>query len=338
MALATILLFVAKALTTLWSKRVQLVRNFQEMASSAGMGRFISHGEEVGHIQALFEERIAMVASAYLYVLTVPCVLSVYGKEIRETQMLDRFFNRWKSYQEWKAIEEKIGTYEYPITDYAILAKDIILSFGFTHLLAFIGTRITQLWEIMQIIIGSLSETIEKMGLDPEGIVNFVNQQAKTYEFKPYLAHLHPWVWRTIHPTLDLDWTVIKTLILLYQTYKEIRLRQEHRLDPSCWLEGQTATLMIDDKPYAISLVSPEGVVEFRVPVDVYDKAVSIDVDSYGVKWKESLKDKEPLPAYDPRPLTYCLFGVLMKDVEEVGLYGEMREHEEMLLDVKIEE
>ena len=274
--------FIAKSITTVWGKRVHLVRSFQERLSELGMGRFIAHYEQRDITKGQLESFMEMLISAYLCIITVPAILSVYGKEVMETEALDGFFQKYTDYNVWRTVKEKMAEAQYIDMPKKVILETIIEQYNMPELKPRIEHFLHYPWELMRCILGSIWDVIESLGMDVGKIVDHVNQRYQTYRFAPWMGLLPPMFWRVVHPTLDLDWAVIKSYIAMLESYRLMRGYKDYAgfIDP--FLTGQVVKIMYDDKVKAYEHLGEKGLVKLSIPYDDVEEKITLD--TFGLK------------------------------------------------------
>lgn len=278
--------FVAKGLTSLWGARVKLVRCFQERLSELGMGRFIMSYDWHDHPKEIMETYIETVIRAYLCIISVPSLLAVYPDEIMNTPWLDRFFIKYEDYQKWKVVKQALGERRITNMPREVTFKQIIEMYDMPELIPKIPEMLSYPAELMKTIIGAVWTTITEGNMSVDKIVDHVNQNLQTYRFPPWVGLIPAGLWRIVHPTIDLDWAVIKSYITLLKSYQKIRgiLEYEGLVDP--WIKGQVARILIDGKVYDYEYVDEHGIVKFRIPYGY--QPLRIDTFGMGIDFQVS--------------------------------------------------
>lgn len=299
--LPIIIWFLAKAITTLWGKRVHLVRSFQERLSELGMGRFIAHYEQRDITKGQLESFMEMLISAYLCIISVPAILSVYGKEVMETVALDSFFQKYEDYNVWRTVKEKMAEEQYIDMPKRVILETIIEKYNMPELEPRMEDFLRHPYELMRCIIGSIWDVVESLGMDIGKIVDHVNQKYQTYRFDPWMGLLSPMFWRVVHPTLDLDWSVIKSYIAMLDSYRLIRGYKDYAgfVDP--FLSGQIVKVLYDGKVKAFEHLGEEGLIKISIPYDDVEEKVTLD--SFGLKIdipKQAISIERVCAFYDP--------------------------------------
>jgi len=286
MATAIIAAYIAKAFVTLWKQRIALVRSFQESLSEAGMGRFITHYGRTEAVKADQEELMANVVNAYIIVITPCALLSAYGDEIMNTPFLDEFFSRYEAYKKWKEIKRAIGEKTIPVINWEAFLGEIINLFELPELFGKLQEIIDTLWNLSLYLYELIMALVTAQRLGPVKMVMWVNQRFRTHEFPPWLGLIPAWIWRLIHPTLDFDWTVIKSYIVLYYTYRAIRLDEELRQFVPPYIKQQAVKITVDGEQYPYQFLKTDGFLKIKIPRGKWrDKA---SVDTFGLTYDVS--------------------------------------------------
>ena len=280
--LSTVAWFLSKAVTTVWGKRIQLVRCFQERLSELGMGLFVGHYEIAEHTQETLEMFMQTVISAYIFVISPCALLSVYGEEIRRTPYLDAYFSKYPSYSRWKGQKDAIGKKTIPIVNEPAFIGEVFETYHMPQLKSKAHLCLGNPAKIMELIINQIMTVFETMNMTSDQLVDYVNQKVKTYEFTPYLALIAPITWRCVHPTLDLDWTVIKSYIALLKTYRTIRLSRSTKGYVPSFIKDQIAKVTVDDAPYYFSRINEQGILRVEIPKPTEWEKVTVD--TFGLK------------------------------------------------------
>lgn len=271
MVLPIIIAFLMKAITTVYGIRLKLVRTFQDYLSQISMGRFIAHYGNVEPVKAGFEEYTKLGINAYIFIITMPALLSVYGDEIRNTPFLHSYFSTYTSYNKWLNVKEAIGTKTIPVENEVAFQKEIIKLFGLDALANYFDETIGKIWKLTELIIKTIWQAVETMADSPEKVVAFINSNYDTTDFDPWLGCVPPMIWRLVHPTLDLDWTVIKTQISLVQTYAYLRSVEQEQGKILSMMQGQMMELYKGEELLSKQPIDTEGIATFEIPLSKAD-------------------------------------------------------------------
>ena len=281
--LPTVITFMVKAITTYWGLRIKLVRLFQERLSEIGMGRFIAHYTRSQGVKRGLERWIRGIVNAYIFVISPCALLSVYGDEIRRTPFLDDYFSQWDSYLIWKGQKDAIGEKTIPVINEANVMADVFRVYKKPELTNRLHECVGNRSKVGELVIGSIMDTVESKGYDSAKTVDYINQNVQTYDFTPYLGLLAPLFWRVVHPTLDLDWTVIKSYIVLYKTYSEHRLFQEFKELVPAFIKDQMVRVEVDDKPFQYKPLDVDGYLRVEIPRSLVERKITLN--SFGLKY-----------------------------------------------------
>lgn len=224
--IATIL---AKAFTTAFQYRMKIVRTFQEKLSEIGMGLFILTNVRENELRADFLQMMEVIIKAYVKFITTPCIYSRYGEEIIKTRTLNRFFSAFSDYKLFKQYYNRTGkTYKYEGLDPENLKKLISLS-PFPSLENNIDYFILNPQELFTQISKIMHDILEIDRMSGAELAAYIDQHFNfaTDPIEDYLVN--PDSILLIHPTIDLDWAVIKTYITLYITYVDYYNADEER-------------------------------------------------------------------------------------------------------------
>lgn len=273
-----------KAFTTAWLYRIMLIRFIQERLAEFGMGRFVSHYGRTRSIDDALDIFLHMAINSHIRLISVPALLSTHGDEIKNTPWLDEYFNQWKSYRAWKGEREKVGVERKPPENMGKFVCDLCLKYDKPELcMPFIYGDIT-LSEVMLLLTEAIFAQTEEMEEDPAEIVEWINQNVLTEEFDPAWGNFPKHLWYTLHPTLDIDWTVIKSYILLRGAYRAISQEDEETgFVPPYFVRQQVKTL-IDEELYEKAPMDREGLLTLTLPSEALQGKEKIVLDTYGLK------------------------------------------------------
>jgi len=271
-----------RAFTTLFGRRIRLIRCFQEAMSEIMMGRFIAHEGRTEWVKMRLEENVRHVINAYIYFLSLPCILSFFGKEIRESRTLDDYFMQFKVYPRWREAYDS-GTLPQPtILDWFTFFRELGYTIGYTYFLYKIGELIKYPILAQQYIYEMFPESVWKDYVNPFFVVNWVNQNLNRDDFDLGLTQIPSYLWYPIHPFVHLDWTVIKSYIQLYYAYAESRLKDEYDLLIPPYIKHMPVKIDTDIKHIGYSHIGEDGEITVKIPKkDVFEK---IALDTFGLR------------------------------------------------------
>lgn len=281
-------IYLAKAITTIWGMRIKLMRVFQKYMSEMSMGRFIGHYGRTESVKIYQEELMSALIKAYLHIMTMPCILSSFGDEIRSQPYLHEFFSQFKGYEQW--VQWRLERQELPQErpkDH-IFYKAMIETTPYPHLYGRIGEQSESPKLLMQDIIESLNDTWDLMTSNPTDIVNYINQHWKDSDFDIERTYAPKWFWYLIHPTMDMDWTIIKSHIILLQTYRDIRLVHETIDKVPPFFQRQMAKVLTESVLAGEDRLDHEGKVTFQFPA--WKAGDKIILDTYGLTKEVSIQ------------------------------------------------
>ena len=122
-------------------------------------------------------------------------------------------------------------------------------------------------------------------------IAEYFNQNVKTYEFEPWLGLISPNWWIQAHPTIVLDWTVIRSYIISLSAYRKLRTEREYGELVNPFIKGQVARIILDGALKEYKYLDESGRIRLSIPY--FDVQKKIKVDSFGLE----LEINKPLPA-----------------------------------------
>ena len=287
MPLPVVAWFTGKAFTTLWGQRMRLIRAFQEHLSALGMGRFIAHYTLDEYVKESHEDHISKVIDAYIYVITPCALLSVFGDEIRTTSYLHEYFSKWKSYQTWLTQKDRMGKGIIPVIYAPTVIADVFRTYGLDPNDYDLKECLARYSRTIELITNTIVSTYSIMKQPDVMVLYYILQNYNTIDFSPYLGLVDPKFWRLIHPTIDLDWTVIKSYIALKTTYEKIRLEENIAGLVPPFIRDQLVKVYVEDEFREYTRLDRTGRLEIRVP-KTFSK---LRVDTFGLK-KEILREE----------------------------------------------
>ena len=282
MPIPLIISVLLKGITGWMRFRLLLVRKFQELMSELGMGLFIAYGaNDVNQIQNLCKYLEATI-KAYVMVISPPCILSCFLREIEQSPELKWFFSGYPGYEAWRSY---LQGYYYDPPWYAVSSPWAEKYPGAYALPPpTIGREeiALQPWKIQEWLWTSLSEKINVEKWNPEQVVNWINQNLNTNIPQPQYAYAPYGYWRLIHPWLDLDWGVIKAYIIMLKTY--LTLAGSARLGAIVqpYVIHQRVHVLANDVLAGVQYLSADG--SIRVSIPRVQGINTITLDTYGLK------------------------------------------------------
>jgi len=281
----TVRSFERKAFTTVFGQRIRLIRCFQEAMSVIMMGRFISHYGRTEWIKMNLEERTKYVINAYIYFLTIPCILSFFGYEIVNNPKLDKYFQQFRGYRKWKELYIQDNLPPITINTVFDFARELGYAIGFKIVLAKIGDIVGMPILFQQFIYEQFPKETWADYVNPFYVVDWINQNLNRDDFDMALTRVPSWLWYPIHPFIWLDWVVVKSYIQLYSAYEEIRKEHEMREYVQPFIPQMPIKLKIQGKEYYKTTLDTEGRATFIIPCEVYDQYLKeISIDALGLE------------------------------------------------------
>jgi len=266
-----------KAFTTVFGQRIRLVRCFQEAMSQVMMGRFISHYGRTSWVKMTYEERTKYIINAYIYFVSLPCLLSFFGEEILSNRYLDEYFSQFRGYNRYKIAVQSGGLPSPTITTWFDFVSALGYKLGFEYLLAKIGDIIGLPILMQQFIYEQMPKSFWADVVNPFYVVDWVNQNMNRDDFDLALTVVPSWLWYPLHPFVHLDWTVIKSYIQLLQAYKSLRIETEERAFVPPFIRGMKVKVKVDGVDLTELRIDDEGIVRFCVPKRIIDEKITVD-------------------------------------------------------------
>ena len=296
MPIPFIISVILKAITGWMRFRLMLVRRFQEFMSELGMGLFIAYGDNDTQQILNLCKYLEATIKAYVMVISPPCILSSFMREIEQSPELKWFFEGYTGYQNWKTFLEEYnynppwnavsspwaekypGAYALPPPNMS--TQEISL----------------QPWKIQEWLWTELSAKINVDKWTPQQVVDWINQNLNTNIPQPEYAYAPYGFWLLVHPWLPLDWGVIKAYIIMLKTY--LTLAGSARLGEIVqpYVIHQRVHVYANDVLAGVQYLGPDGSLQISIPK--IPGINTITLDTYGLKttiplampWAPSIK------------------------------------------------
>lgn len=309
--------YASKALTSLWGKRMQIIRIFQENLGSFGLCRFVAEETEDQQAKQLYDRYLEMLIDAYINFVTLPALLSCFGEQIEKSTYLDEYFSKFEYYLNWKeskkqgimihADEDVLGT----------IWGWLITGIGAINELARITQYMSNPFAFFTQIFSSLFDDSEKRGYNEYETLQRINQEYGGKKYPIELAFVNPGFWQATNPALTLDWAVIRSCIFLLKTYKNIeKIKRAKGVCPpfipylpvQLILTPSDQITIIDNKDgtytflhqpsgqklkvkrdkigryYIEAVLDKRGRTSYEIPCQIYDNMLAIEVEAFGFK------------------------------------------------------
>jgi len=270
----TVRYYEKNAFQTIFGKRIRMIRFFQEAMSVIMMGRFISHYGRISWVKLSFEERVSHVINAYIYFLQLPCLISFFGKEIRENPFLDQYFSRFIGYVKWRSLYDAGNLPTPTITTMFDFFSALGYKMGFEYILGKIGDLIGYPILFQQFLYDQFPEEAWVEGANPFFVVDWVNQNLNRDDFDIALTVIPSYLWYPINPFIHLDWAVLKSYIVLWVAYRKIREQEEAVEFVPPYIKGMKLSLIVDGKKIQDLVLNDEGYASICIPKKDVEKGV----------------------------------------------------------------
>jgi len=229
-------------------------------------------------------ELLEKLIDAYIYFIGVPCLVGPYGKEIRTMKILDDYFSKFVTYRLWCEYVDRRG-YEYEIDKVSIDIINTLIAGGpFHYLREKIGTYIENPMTLLNDIGFEIEKETEDKKDDPFYTVDYITQKFKPIEIDPATFHAPKMVYMQIHPTLDLDWTVIKCLIVMLDTYKKLHTAEELDITIPPFIRSQRVRIYENNILKIQTRLDEHGRVSYETETPKYGTTKEILFDTYGLQ------------------------------------------------------
>jgi len=282
MPIPFIISVILKGITSWMRFRLLLVRRFQEFMSELGMGLFIAYGANDTQQMLNLCRYLEATIKAYVMVISPPCILSCFMREIEASPELKWFFEGYPGYEAWRSFlqgynydppwnaqkspwaEKYPGAYALPPPN--IGKEEISL----------------QPWKLQEWLWEGLSKKINVDKWTPEQVVNWINQNLNTNIPQPEYAYAPYGFWRLVHPWLDLDWGVIKAYIIMLRTYLTLAgsARAGEIVKP--YVIHQRVHVYANDVCAGVQYLGADGSLQISIPK--IPGINTITLDTYGLK------------------------------------------------------
>jgi len=260
------------------------------------MGRFISHEGRTRWVKMDLEERVRYVINAYIYFLSLPCILNFFGKEIAGTSFLHDYFLQFKGYVKWYDAYKSGQLPQPTIESWFDFFRELGYTMGFQYVLAKIGDLVGLPILAQQFIYQQFPKQFWADYVNPFYVVDWFNQQMKRDDFDLGLTTIPSFFWYPIHPFIHLDWAVIKSYIALYKTYRDIRWEEEQPEYTPPYVRNQLVKIELDGKVWDYTTIDSEGVLKYKIPKDKVKNVITLD--SFGLKLDIPILPTYPLKVY----------------------------------------
>ena len=195
------------------------IRSFQERLSEFGMALFITANAEDFDLALDYLQWIDTIIQAYINFIGKGIIYSRHGEEILNNYNLTNYFEKFMSFEFFKGEYYTTGkTWTKETIDLEFLQAYLEQS-GFGTLIDIASNYLDNPFELIVTINRLLAEKIEYNYDDFTKLVGELVNKIPDPQEDILKTLLHPdWV-LLVNPFIDLDWTVIKTYIQLYQSY-----------------------------------------------------------------------------------------------------------------------
>ncbi|MBT0160790.1 hypothetical protein G4O51_12490 [Candidatus Bathyarchaeota archaeon A05DMB-2] len=222
---------------------------------------------------------------AYITICPATAILSVYGREIYYSTTLKEYFHNNLNCEEWL---EWYHGYNFNVPWYATPQALAMWLYNCVRALIpavqtlNIATTLTGQFTAWQEIVEELSGIEDK---NTNEVVDYINSTMKAYIPTPPEGYADPAQWKQINPFIDVDWTVIKSFIVLYQAYSRLSTLDDPSAPVMPYVKGQRVDVWQDGRLTDPHYLDAEG----RVAVDLPAESRALKLDSFGLTCEISL-------------------------------------------------
>jgi len=284
MPLGHILLFLARGITTAYRYRQYIIRIFQQLASELAIALFISVYHRNLRYRFWLIGWLEKLVDAYIYFIGIPCLIGSYGREICNTTFLHSYFWKFSTYQQFVEWTNRRG-WEYTIDKVTISIINTIIAGGpFHYLREKIGEYMENPMKLINDIGYQLGLKTEDKPDDPFYAIDFINQNFKAVKINPESWYAPKTVYLFIHPTLDLDWAVIKSFIALLDTYKKLHLAEELQVTIPPFIRTQRVRIYENEKLISLARLDEMGRIKHKTSTPAPATVKTVTFDTYGLR------------------------------------------------------
>ena len=219
MVLPAILATLTKAFTSAFRYRMQFTLFWQERMSEIGMGLFILTQARDYNIRLDFLSLMDKLIKAYIMLLNPVFLYVKFGEEIVNNKLLHRYFYQFKSYRVWLNYYKSTGkTHANKIINLQVIESWKKFLKVFADLMD-IDQWLENPIQMVTDLFRDIQQKLEIQQIDAEKLANYILQNVLDPADNVEDLLISPNEVYLIHPTIDIDWAVIKTYIMLYFAY-----------------------------------------------------------------------------------------------------------------------
>ena len=284
MPLPIVALLVAKLVGKVIQQRVAMTFKMQELAGQFVLGAYSAlEGQDTD--EALNQiDKVKIVINALIYIAGPPLLISVYGDKINSNRILYSYFAQFPRLREHLQAKEW-GTIDYVDKITKEIAENVLKLYKIEKKDEEVEEFVDNPLALAQVIIEEIESLWQSfMEGDPFKFALHVSQSLVNADYPDELFKIPDWLARLMNPFIDLDFTVISSLIILLYSMDKSAFTLELEQIPRAWIKGMRGVLKADDRIIGESYVLKDGSIYFEskeFPLN-FEK---LEVDLHGFKY-----------------------------------------------------
>jgi len=284
MPLPLVGLLLGKGLAEAIKLRVGLVFKMQELAGQFVLGGYSAIEGQDTEVALKQIENVKIVINALIFISGPPLLISVYGDKISANSTLYAYFSQFPNLR--KHLEAKArGEIQYVDKLTREIAENVLSLYNLEYDEKLEEGGFINPLDVANLIIQQIQTLWESfVDQDPFKFALHVSQSLVNADYPDSLYNIPEWLARLLNPFIDLDFAVISSLIMLFNSQYKSVIKLEIERIPRAWIPGMRGVLKADDQVIAESYVLKDGSIYFESK-SYPDFINKMQVDLHGFKY-----------------------------------------------------